>query len=716
MKSNRTVAKRPFIYHSGGFYKIGVLGNHKNVSKLTFDILNYIGCDTVIIASQNINLAYNGNSSVKKVILVKTCELNEIQKAIDTEKSDNNMIVTIYEMPEKSDINVNLFGNLICICDSYVSQSVCTYDIIMSNMCPVEINKVVHENCSLGKIKLLEFNELCTIVSDIPSNCIMLLNKNGFYKCDINKKIIKFNKFKFELIEVNNIIDIFDKIDKPNKSIVIHGKRRSGKTNLMWEYITRVGNRYDKCMCISANNMHRNYYNMVIDSGCSCITKYDIDEIVNFVKSQGNKLLIFDEFNRADKHMHDLYELLVNNLHLFNLTIVAGLQHITNDKIMKLNHDHFVIFNTQMNSAIKELYNCVGRDYPSCDRFASYVNALGNQYDAMVINNVDNCNYRDNTFFGYIDLICHIERPFKFTHHKLINEKLSILYEDDTEPADLLEYLNAKSNKTVSTKFEDSNTLSESSDEFSSECLDECLDECSDEYSDECSDECSDEHVEDALHDDWADIFVPFCARMLLLGPLNKCQKIFNSYVDNLNKHNDISPIKTHHIFVSPETDSKTIKEYEDAKYCVHYGYNIRDLNDILTAQVVAVANKMENIQHICITTSLVAGCALFLKSDCLVDIMCNGKDYNIYVTVINPTNKLLGLKIRNNFNIVITNHTSDYDIITKVHTNYFGRLLKTQFVDMLDNIYSEDDSELKALVVRRRNDKPVQIIKINLA
>ena len=78
----------PFTYHSDGFYKIGLVGDHKNVHTLVSSLATYLKCDTVVLAlpndgnlRENYHLAY---SSMEKIILIKSCELKEIQKIVNS--------------------------------------------------------------------------------------------------------------------------------------------------------------------------------------------------------------------------------------------------------------------------------------------------------------------------------------------------------------------------------------------------------------------------------------------------------------------------------------------------------------------------------------------------------------------------------------------------------------------------------------------------------
>lgn len=647
--------KYPFTNQSDGFHKIGLVGYQLDAHITAFDISTYIECDTLIIASPYIDKLPNDYtySRVKKVIFVKSRELSDIKPIIDVEYSVGNNVATIYEVTDDTDIN--LPGNVIYIYDSYIPSSICSHNIIMSKLCSNKIRKKIHKYCWLSEIKLLGFDTWSMQLSNINDNNVMILNSNGVYECNFTRglvgSLVEFDKYDFKVIPV---IDTFDKIDNPNKSIVFCGTRESGIICTLLTYIKQSGTRYDKCMftCTCSDELKK----CVVNTGCTLLIKPDIDEIVNFVKADGNKLLIFDDDCAQDKHLLKLYSTMVCNRDLFNLTVVMMCQYASS-KIIKLNHDHFVLSNPSNMSDYKRLYNIICNYYPSCDVFKRDLEIMGKDYCAMVVNNIDKKNYKDKTFSVNADHYTLLDDlNVKFTPHTLINDELSSTYVKNTE---------------------DLNRVAETPETI--------------EYNNELS-----------------DIELVDYPQTLILGNRSRCFKVFNAYTILLNSKNnshcgEVPYLAECHIFVSPETDNKLIEEFNTANYCVHYGYNADEFCTVM--------EKHEQI-HICIITSVLSECTRsFLKNKNVQEALHNGKHYKKCVTIIDPTVKsITDPCVINNFDYVITSYISDL----KINNAYFQNISIKKFADMLDSIYCEDENELKVLVSHNSGDVKVNIFGIN--
>jgi hypothetical protein len=91
--------------------------------------------------------------------------------------------------------------------------------------------------------------------------------------------------------------------------------------------------------------------------------------------------------------------------------------------------------------------------------------------------------------------------------------------------------------------------------------------------------------------------------------------------------------------------------------------------------------------------------------------VLRNGKHYKKCVTVIDPIGKnITDPGIINNFDYIITSYMSDL----RVNNAYFLNVSDKQFGDMLDNIYCEDENELKVLLLQNSSDEKIKILKIN--
>ena len=660
-KTHSKDVKYPFTNDAHGFQRIGLVGYHTDAFIQAFDISTYLEYSTIIIASPNIDTLPNSYifSRVQKVVFVKSRDINDIRKIIDSELYTTENVVTIYETSSDTD-NINIQGNLICIYDSYVKESINTFNIVISKLCSNKIRKKIHKYCSVSQIKLLGFDSWSRQLSEIHDDNIMVLNNNGLYECNFTGglvgSLLELDTFNFK---VTPLLETFDKIDKTCKSIVFCGRRGSGLTSMLRTYIKHLGNKYDKCMfaCSPLNISH--FKNSVLDTGCSFLSAPDINEIINFVKASGNKLLILNENCAQEGNLLKLYNTLVCNRHLLNLTIIMTCQY-ANSKITKLNHDHFVIFTPHNMTDHKRLFNLIGNYYPSFDLFKRDVEYMGQNPYAMVVNNIDNKNYRDKTFNIKSDDYLLLDNiGIKFTPHELLNKELSVTWTD--------------------TKNTDSDICSE-----------------------------------------WP-IILPASPLTLLTGPLDKCFRIFNSYSNHINNmnHSDnneyLMNVKSCHIFVSPDTDNKIIEEFENANYCVHYGYNIDELREIKT-KYLDIAKDKQSTLHICIVTSFLHECARrFLKNIQFQDIIFDNKFSEMCVTVIEPIgSNILSHVVSVKFDLVVTTHTANDGIISELITNYFPSIRSEKFADMINNLYSDDTSELKILSVVTKDDSHVQILKIS--
>ena len=663
--------KYPFASQFDGFYKICLVGYHSDAQATAFDISTYLECSTMVIASPSIDklpcdYTY---SRVKKVIFVKSRELSDIKKVIDVEHSAGNNVVTIYEVTDDTD-NINLPGNLICIYDSYIPTSIYLHNIVVSKLCSNKIRKKIHKYCWLSRIKLLGFDTWSSQLSNISDNNVMVLNSIGVYECNfmwgLAGSLVELDVYDFK---ITSVAEAFDKIDKSSKSIVFCGKRESGIVSTLLTYIKQAGTRYDKCMfaCTDRNELK----DRVIKTGCSFLVKPDINEIVNFVKAEGSKLLVFDDDCAQDKHLLKLYSTLVCNRDLFNLTVVMMCQY-ANSKITKLNHDHFVMSNPTNMSDHKRLYRLIGNYYPSCDLFKRDLEQMGEDYNAMVVNNVDKKNYKDKTFSTNADdYVLLKDLDVKFTPHELVNEELSVTYVKKEEVIDVVTEPNEEE-----VYFD---AVTESNDLYNLELIN--------------------------------------YPHTLILGNLDRCFKVFKSYTGCINNKNNLhdkkeySYIVENHVFVSPETDSKMIEELDAANYCVHYGYNIDEFDELMYRHLGDSDNTFINALHICIITSVLSECTRsFFKSKSVQKIIHNGRHFNRCVTVIDPTGKsITESDVVNNFDIVVASYVSDLKI-----NAYFPTLSGKQFTDMLDEIYCDDESELKVVVSSNQGNKKVRVLKIN--
>lgn len=668
--SNETTVKgdiHPFTYHSDGFYKIGLVGDHTNVHTLVSSLATYLKCDTVVLAlpndgnlPENYHLAY---SSMEKIILIKSCELNEIQKIVNSLQSVSKNVVTIYKATRYDDA-INFAGNLICIYDSYVPMSINKHNIIMPKNCPYKIKKKVHEYCSATtSIRLLSCASFCFQLSNIRENNVMVVNSNASYECNFKDDIcIKVDTCR---IQVNPIIYVFDKIDKPNKSIMLCGARQNGKSTFIMTYIKYMGKRYDKCIYIAPTDDPFTDY--IADTGCTYMKNPDIGEIVSFAKSDGRKLLIFDDCY-YEKSVLTLYKMLVCNRHRLNLTIILATQ-MANSDIIRLNHDHFVLFNTNNMDEIKQYHSLMGNYYPSFDIFRRDFQQTIVDFNAMVINKIDTPIYYDKTFIvhtEYHSLSNNID--VKFAPHKLSNIQHSIQYSNDIDYKNKSDLKKTKTNPGLADNRSD------------------------------CSVSSIDDRSERSISvlNDWSDCGLSNIKTpcILLCGPLNKCFRIFNSYSNYINNSKGI---KECHVFVSPEVDDEIIEELADANYLIHHGYDILDLMDVVKC---ASESGKSSTYHICIVLSCFSEhMTEFIKSGIFREAVYNGRSYNTCITVINPTEKnILIPPIRAQFEFIATTYTSNREFAKSLYNHYFSHYSKfTTFINDLD-LTHRSDNKLMAL------------------
>jgi len=669
MKCNSKVTtvqevKYPFTYHSDGFYRIGLVGEHKNVHTLALEIATYLEYDTLIIASNTIRKLpdnYSISGASRNIIFSNNSDIYEIQKVINTMSKIYRNVVTICDSFRDTSRNkhsnkndINLTGHLIYIYGSDIG-SINVNNIVMPKNCSNDIKKRVHVYCNKSDIKLLKFDSFCSQLSDISDANMMVINNSGVYECaDFTDGVLRCSEIDKLHFETNFIMDVFSKVKNHHKSIVLCGNRGTGKTLFVETYIKYAGTEYDKCMFIDHTSRLSDF---IFSTGCSYISTPDISEIVNFSRSHGKKLLVFDDvYFPSQGGLFTLYSTLVCNRHLLNLTIILSRQPANKPDIFHLKHDHYVIFR---HGDVKNLHNSIGGYYPSFDVFRRDHDIITSNFGAMVINNISTDNYRAKTFAVRADAPSMLyNTQVEFTPHKLINNKLSVtranirgcsvpdIYSDD-------ESRNDSCNSTIQVESE------------------------------------------------WTKIGMSRTfPHTLITGQFDKCFNVYKSYANHIDQYHTISRC---HVFVSPEIDNTIIKELDDANCCVHYGYDTDELADILKYQADLNRNKKTTSSHVCVIVPYIhESFNDFLKHTTFHQLIFNGRHNRIYLTLINPTGKsVFPPAMRNNFDFIISNYTSDYNelkILYSFHSMY--PTLKI-FTDAIKNTYSTDSNKTMVLVSR---------------
>ena len=660
MKCNSKVttvqeAKYPFTYHSDGFYRIGLVGEHKNVHTLALEIATYLEYDTLIIASNTIrklpdNYFISGVS--RNVIFSNNSNMDEMQKVIDASSAAHENVVTICDTLQKNKNAAKLTGNLIYIYGTDV-ESMNVNNIVMPKNCPHDVKKRVHVYCDELEIKLLKFDTFCSQLSNIGNTHTMVVNNKGVYDCaNFTEKLLRCSEIDRLQFEINPIMEVFDRIKNPHKSIVICGPRGSGKTLFIETYIKYAGHGYEKCMFIDLSNRFSDF---ILSTGCSCLATPDTDEVINFSRSDGKKLLVLsDLFKGALSALY--YSDLVCCRHLLNLTIISI--HQCPEHIVQLNHDHYVTLRT---GQIKNVHSMYGSYYPSFDVFRRDHDIITSHYGAIVTNNISTNDYRKKTFAVRADVISVSDSiGIKFTPHKLINKELSATWIDTC-------------------KHQSFNTSSGSG-----------LD---DEWHNMIG-------RVDSFHGSASTSIYP---HTLITGRLDKSFTVFKSYANHIGNYYKITKC---HIFVSAETESDAIKELDNANCCVHYGYDTDELSAIIKHQSVSSGKNMMQPLHVCIIVPHTrAHFRDFVSCPAFEELLLNARHNKICATVVYPIeNNIFRPLIRNQFNIVISNYTCDNNVLKMLYSSYFESYpnLNT-FIEAMNGTYSSDDNKITVLVESHR-------------